>query len=986
MTRSRRISLICRALLLPYCDPDFGYKDPLLKKTKLYHDFLVRNGTEADLYRRYIQQRDNLIKRICSLHTPDRLDEAQQLLEMFYGDAQLCKVFQDNELPLDEFYIKQIFQVSDSFVTMRDGVPALRTWTNIRRSDLFYGYNNLHKAELWNMITRLSTPDLWIAAYYVIAGIEDIRNLSNIADNLLLSDRMLMKHLSSGIAETHLHFNAGMDYQVLWALISDVTALKHEVTQLDRDGEMLKTLLMAGLLRLFLAAYLLHAEPTEDDDFFTWVYGQLGLADTRGILCRIVCAACAGSKTQQDFACIEYFSNFRACTRELTEFFNVQHQPFRFDLLSRSVFQHLYEMNTSCDILLYYKALWAVKHRKRPQLRRALLQYIRLKNHCFKTITQPEDIHGLRKFRSYYQNAAGAIYRFREEDPRLSYTAGCAIFQSQSRMPHLKLLEIKIVPPLPPSGATLTGAMRNQTLKNELARQLWVVFHSYLHFLRSYVDNKQFPVVGIDATMEEKKPNTLDQLHEKQFLSFPTIGVIYHFTKPDLLRSSFGQTCWADNPQYKANTPHYVETLRAQYGIFCDTLTEMFLEIPYLGEYVVGLDAASEELNAEPWIYAPVFVYARSKHNTWPMNPNTHSAIPNLGLTYHVGEEFRNLYSGLRAIDEVLEYFGFKAGDRLGHAVALQVNPVLWQRENSVTAIPAIEHMENMLWRWSIKNQKPGFEQEYDLELKIMELAQQLYGNTEGITPYHLWKAYQCKFLNSRGLPQNCQRCTRCKAYPHTETCPLSNINTDEGRSTSDINTGEGRSTNNINTGEDRWTEERLLLTYFCPLYQERFRKPIFVPVAAEETDLLMKLQSELRQKAGQLGITIEVNPTSNSAIAAVNGLFEHPILQLNNWGLMRTGEEKRHLAVSINTDDPLVFHTTTENEIAYMYYMLTDMGYCREDVLNWIERIRQFGMNSSFVRQEKQPSVMLYELNIVCETLRQRYLNGHSPIPGITD
>ena len=130
MTRSRRISLICRALLLPYCDPDFGYKDPLLKKTKLYHDFLVRNGTEADLYRRYIQQRDNLIKRICSLHTPDRLDEAQQLLEMFYGDAQLCKVFQDNELPLDEFYIKQIFQVSDSFVTMRDGVPALRTWTN----------------------------------------------------------------------------------------------------------------------------------------------------------------------------------------------------------------------------------------------------------------------------------------------------------------------------------------------------------------------------------------------------------------------------------------------------------------------------------------------------------------------------------------------------------------------------------------------------------------------------------------------------------------------------------------------------------------------------------------------------------------------------------------------------------------------------------------------------------------------------------------
>ena len=80
--------------------------------------------------------------------------------------------------------------------------------------------------------------------------------------------------------------------------------------------------------------------------------------------------------------------------------------------------------------------------------------------------------------------------------------------------------------------------------------------------------------------------------------------------------------------------------------------------------------------------------------------------IPNIGFTYHVGEEFRHIMSGLRHISEVMEHFNYKAGDRLGHAIALGVDVDQWVRENEVITIPAMEHLENLLWLWGSIVQK----------------------------------------------------------------------------------------------------------------------------------------------------------------------------------------------------------------------------------------------------------------------------------------
>ena len=49
-----------------------------------------------------------------------------------------------------------------------------------------------------------------------------------------------------------------------------------------------------------------------------------------------------------------------------------------------------------------------------------------------------------------------------------------------------------------------------------------------------------------------------------------------------------------------------------------------------------------------------------------------------LGLTLHVGEDFGWLTSGIRAVAEPIEWGLLMRGDRLGHAIAITVDPSKW--------------------------------------------------------------------------------------------------------------------------------------------------------------------------------------------------------------------------------------------------------------------------------------------------------------------
>lgn len=57
---------------------------------------------------------------------------------------------------------------------------------------------------------------------------------------------------------------------------------------------------------------------------------------------------------------------------------------------------------------------------------------------------------------------------------------------------------------------------------------------------------------------------------------------------------------------------------------------------------------------------------------------------------------------------------------------------------------------------------------------------------------------------------------------------------------------------------------------------------------------------------------------------------------------------------VTVNSDDPAVFNTNVENELAYIYYAAEAQGEAKSDVLEWVDKIRQYGMDASFIQNEK--------------------------------
>ena len=143
------------------------------------------------------------------------------------------------------------------------------------------------------------------------------------------------------------------------------------------------------------------------------------------------------------------------------------------------------------------------------------------------------------------------------------------------------------------------------------------------------------------------------------------------------------------------------------------------------------------------------------------------------------------------------------------------------------------------------------------------------------------------------------------------------------------------------------------------------------VPVRENEMILYQNLQEYLLKKVAMRGIYVETNPTSNLNIADLKDLNEHPIFRLSP--LKETADQvQQRIMVMINSDDPAVFNTNVENELAYVYYALEHAGYAKEDILNWIDKVRQNGMDGSFIAKLKDCKTLLTEISGILEILKK--------------
>ena len=170
-------------------------------------------------------------------------------------------------------------------------------------------------------------------------------------------------------------------------------------------------------------------------------------------------------------------------------------------------------------------------------------------------------------------------------------------------------------------------------------------------------------------------------------------------------------------------------------------------------KYLVGIDAASLENSTPVWVFAPIYEQARdSRIEPIGWDSERGQTMQSLGFTFHAGEDFRHILSGLRRIDEAVEHLKFHAGDRIGHGIALGISPQLWKRQNPVIIIPQMEALENYLWAYDLLRRNYSDFQASVLaymEHRIYELSQNIYGKTAGIDLEMLISSYYLMFSDA---------------------------------------------------------------------------------------------------------------------------------------------------------------------------------------------------------------------------------------------
>jgi len=159
-------------------------------------------------------------------------------------------------------------------------------------------------------------------------------------------------------------------------------------------------------------------------------------------------------------------------------------------------------------------------------------------------------------------------------------------------------------------------------------------------------------------------------------------------------------------------------------------------------------------------------------------------------------------------------------------------------------------------------------------------------------------------------------------------------------------------------------------MTHHCPTYNRHYYKSIFVPVTKSDTECIKVIQRFVKNEIESSGVYVEVNPTSNAVIGSIHNIYDHPFTNLNSDGTV--AENESNIMISINSDDPLVFNTNVENELAIVYYTLLHKGVDRAKALYWIDKIRQYGMDSSFIKLEISPSAQRRELKSIIEKLNK--------------
>lgn len=378
--------------------------------------------------------------------------------------------------------------------------------------------------------------------------------------------------------------------------------------------------------------------------------------------------------------------------------------------------------------------------------------------------------------------------------------------------------------------------------------------------------------------------------------------------------------------------------LRRENRVCAQALAASLQRSSYLQERIRAIDACSNEIGCRPEVFAPAF---RFLTDLTVRKPEWKDRCFQLSLTYHAGEDFLDIADGLRAIDEAIRFLNMKRGYRIGHALALGIDPFAHYSAKAYQSVqPKQDRLDDLVWillRGSELGVTPDTKLHVELRRQAETLLSYIYPDSSNrlLDYYHSWQLrgddpvrYRFKRFNPR-----LDVLDRFSPYQINET----------------------------DSQLSSYRESDKVVDYYWRYHYDgearrRGAEIETVDISSDYMELMWQLQNKMQRFIADRGLMIECNLSSNVQIGTFQSYEQHPIFRFFNCGIVKSCEQEldfSQLNVSINTDDLGIFDTSLEFEYALLANALI-YGHDRPqkslvEAKDYLDAIRKMGLEQVF-------------------------------------
>lgn len=450
----------------------------------------------------------------------------------------------------------------------------------------------------------------------------------------------------------------------------------------------------------------------------------------------------------------------------------------------------------------------------------------------------------------------------------------------------------------------LEGRFAPKRRSADNAQLLQQILGGYLAYLR---DGQQASDVAQPASLS-KTLQELDEVSKQPHARWPQrqqLALVAHFIKQPWKR--------------RLGEPYRHYKLRCELESQLTHLRITLRDYPRLRRWLRGVDGAANELHAPPEVFASIFRQAER-----------------IGLghrSYHVGEDFPHLLTGLRHMLDAVELLHLRDGSRIGHGTALGIDPALWlSRMPGALHLTRSERLLDLLAAWQLLRELPDCSaQAYQAEMRLNALLPQVFRTP--VTANIFERAMRFRGLHM-GFVSQIQRDSNWQWFDASLVDSLR----EEARLVSETRNLDPEAFELLWT----WHNDQKLIGRSEAFIEIEAQDALFTPA------VYLRLQQALMARVAERRVVIETLPSSNVRISQYERFEEHHVMRwMGVSAFVKPGDIP--IMVSLGSDDPGIFAGNLKGEFYQLYAVLRKHGLQDTEALRHVAAVNERGRQYRF-------------------------------------